>query len=903
MTPERRERIEAVFEAALGHPPTAWEAFLEDVCGGDEDLREEAWRLLRAHRRSEGLLEGSPFPAAALEEESACDATEERVGRYRILRELGKGGMGKVYLAERDDGHFRQRVALKVIARADPDLRARVIVERQILAALQHPNIGRLLDGGVTEDGRPFLVMEHVDGLPVDVYCDRMRLSLRQRLKVFLTVLKAVEHAHHNLVVHRDLKPSNILVTPAGEVKLLDFGIAKLLNPELGGGNAPVTRAEDRALTPEYASPEQVRGEPITTSADIYCLGVVLYELLTGHRPYHLPDRTLPTLVEVICRRDPLRPSESVAGTETVRDTDGSALTLRPVTVAESRHTTSGRLCRQLRGDLDAIVMKALRKEPERRYGSVELLAQDILDYLEGRPVQARRGSRWYRIRKGLRRHRGETLAAAVVVVSFVIGAGLAAWQGGVAARERDKAREALRQSSEVTDFLLGLFDASDPLESPGDTVTALDLLRRGESRANALKGEPGVRARMLQVMARAHENLGSYRKAVQLADEAVRLLEAEYGPIHPAVAEAMVRMGSALRQGGQYDSAHVVLERAVAIQEEALGPDAVEISSTLEQLARVTIYLGDLAQAEREAQRSLALREAALDEDDPLTLNTLSTLASIYRYEGRYAEAEESFRDALQRRRRLDRPDPTGLSTDMLQLGDLLRDYGGDLGEAEGLYRAALTLLREETGEAHRNVVWALTSLAALMERRGDPAGADSLYVEAVNNRRRTYGELHPLVAEIWGVYGSFLTRAGRLEEAEGVLRRAMDVDLRTVGPEHTRYAGTLTGLAENLAAQGRLPEADSASSQALRIRLKAQGRRVPIVAQTMSELAGIRIEEGRFDEARELLDEALEIVGEQPSVGEVPGKIHANYARLYDALGLPEAAARHRMMAGSSS
>ncbi len=899
MTAERRELVERVFEAAMEHAPSSWEALVEDACGDDEDLRGEVWRLLRAHQRGEGLLERSPLPAAPLRGGQSHVPGEERVGRYRILRELGKGGMGKVYLAERADGHFRQRVALKVIPRADPELRARVIVERQILAALQHPNIGRLLDGGVTEDGRPFLVMEHVDGLPVDVYCDRMRLSLRQRLRVFLTVLKAVEHAHHNLVVHRDLKPSNILVTPPGEVKLLDFGIAKLLNPDLGGAEAPVTRAEDRALTPEYASPEQVRGEAITTSADIYCLGVVLYEILTGYRPYQLPDRTLPTLMEVICQKDPVRPSERVTEPETV----GESRTIRPETVAEARHTTSARLRRQLRGDLDAIVMKALRKEPERRYGSVELLSQDILHYLDGHPVQARRGSRWYRIRKVLRRHRGETLAAAVVVVSLVLGAGLAAWQGGVAARERDKAREALRQSSEVTDFLLGLFEASDPLESPGDTVTALDLLRRGERRANALTAEPAVKARMLQVMARAHENLGSYRKAVQLADEAWRLLEEEYGPARPEVADALVLMGSALRRGGQYDSAHIVLERAVAIQEAALGSDAVEISNTLEQLSRVTIYLGDLAQAEREAERSLALREAALEADDPLTLNTLSTLASIYRYEGRYAEAEASFRDALRRRRSLDRPDPTGLSTDLLQLGDLLRDHGGSLEEAEKLYDSALALLREETGEAHRNVVWGLTSLAALMERKGDPVRAESLYVEAVDSRRRTYGELHPLVGEIWGAYGSFLTRVGRLGEAEGVLRRAMDVDLRTVGPDHTRYAGTLTGLAENLVAQGRLVEADSAASRALRIRLRAQGRQVPIVAQTMSELAGIRILEGRLDQARALLDEALQIVREQPSVGEVPGKIHANYARLYDALGLPEEAARHRILAGQSS
>ncbi|MGW8266356.1 MAG: serine/threonine protein kinase, partial [Longimicrobiales bacterium] len=468
MSHDRRREVEALFEEVLDHPPAEWDRVVEELSGGDEALGQEVQKLLSAHVRAEGLLERSFNMRDAMEGEGKGRNGEGQIGKYRILQEIGRGGMGRVYLAERADGQFRRRVALKVISGADPDLHARVVAERQILAGLEHPNIGRLLDGGGTEDGRPYLVLEYVDGLPIDVYCDRMRLSLRERLRLFLTVLKAVEHAHHNLVVHRDLKPSNILVTPSGEVKLLDFGIAKLLNPTLSGGTAPLTRAQDRALTPEYASPEQVRGEAITTSADIYSLGVVLYQILSGHRPYLLPDGVLPEMVRVICEEDPVPPSQRIAAQAPAAGQRGEGAKTALVEIARARHTTTARLHRQLKGDLDAIVMKALRKEPPRRYGSVELLSQDIQHFLDGLAVEARKGSRWYRLGKWARRHRGEAVAAALVLASLVGGAGVVSWQAGVASRERDRATSALRESEEVTEFLLGLFQASDPWESPG---------------------------------------------------------------------------------------------------------------------------------------------------------------------------------------------------------------------------------------------------------------------------------------------------------------------------------------------------------------------------------------------------------------------------------------------------
>jgi len=910
MDPDRRKRIEDLFDQILDRPPREWDDALEEMCGGDEGLKQEVGALLAAHRTTEGILEEPLFPRARTGGGRMGGREPRMVDRYRILREIGKGGMGRVYLAERADGHFKQRVALKVIPRADEALKARVVAERQILASLQHPNIARLLDGGITADGRPYLVMEYVSGLAIDVYCDRMRLSLRERLKLFLTVLGAVEHAHHNLVVHRDLKPSNILVSPSGEVKLLDFGIAKLLNPNLGGAETPVTRAEERALTPEYASPEQVRGDGITTASDIYSLGVILYELLTGARPYRIDDASLTDLLRIICEVDPPPPSAQVQENGAADSEGMLPAEERAWEVAEARHTTSARLPRSLKGDLDAIVMKALRKEPGRRYSSVELLAQDIRHYLDGMPVEARRGSRWYRVQKLVTRHRTGALATLVVAISLIGGAGAAAWQAGVAARERDRARDALMESEEITEFLLGLFEASDPLETPGDTVTVLDLLRRGEQRARNLRGEPIVQARLLRVMARAHHNLGQYREAEEVASEGVDLLAKALGIDHHEMAPALTQLGISLSAAGQYDSARVVLERALASEERWHGAEVLEMGDILEDLARVTIYLGDLSKAEAQAARALSIKERFLGSGDPSTLNTRSALASIYRYQGRYDLAEVTFREVLETRRGLENPNLTSLTGDMLQLGDVLRARGRDLEEAQGLdgkaeevyqeaeqlYREAVRILHDGSANADRNFVWGLTSLAALLELQGNLDEAEDLFSQAVEIRRRTFGEYHPLVAEAMGGYAGFLTRHDRPLEAERLLRRASEIDLRTVGPQHSRHAGTLAGLATALMHQNRLEEADSLIGVAIGIRIAAQGRQAGMVADGLARQAEIRTQMGRYPEAEELLTEALATVTDLGTVGPLLRRIHVAFVRLYEASGQPEKASQHQ-------
>ncbi|HEV8217805.1 MAG TPA: serine/threonine-protein kinase, partial [Gemmatimonadaceae bacterium] len=487
----RRTEIEEVFEQALELDPDRRDAWLSERCAHDDELRAEVAALLAAHESPVGILERRVSPATmALAAEPLRD---RRIGPYRVVRELGRGGMGVVYLAERVDGEFRREVAIKLL-RNSPDaeeLHRRFLAERQILASLSHPNIAQLIDGGTTDGQLPYLVMEYVDGLPITIYCDRHALDVASRLRLFIDVCRAVNSAHQNLVIHRDIKPGNILVTAVGQVKLLDFGIAKLLNSAMSGMAVPHTRTTFRVMTPDYASPEQVRGDPLTTGSDVYALGVVLYELLAGRRPYQIRTGAAQELHELVCEREPERPSVWAKRPSSPDDDDSPA----PAAIASSRGTTPDRLQRLLGGDLDAIVMMALRKEPRRRYGSAELLAEDIERYLCGLPVLARHPSRAYYLGKFLRRHRTSVSLGAIAGLSLVASTAVAVKQTATSRRERDRAtaaltqsRQALRESQETTDFLAGLFDVNVPATRSGIPGTTNELMARGMGQIEQLK-------------------------------------------------------------------------------------------------------------------------------------------------------------------------------------------------------------------------------------------------------------------------------------------------------------------------------------------------------------------------------------------------------------------------------
>jgi serine/threonine protein kinase len=443
---ERWRQIDDLFQSALDRPPEERNAFLDSACQDDAELRREVESLL-AFEGSSGLTSPAFEEAMAALGARKSHAHEGRpIGPYRVLREIGQGGMGSVYLAARADEAFEKLVAIKVVrvGLGGVDFIERFRKERQILATLDHPNITRLLDGGTTDDGLPYFVMEHIEGQPIDHYCDQRKLNITERLKCFQGVCAAVTYAHRNLIVHRDIKPANVLVTKDGVPRLLDFGIAKLLDSGSSVGEQTVTRA----LTPEYASPEQVRGESITTASDVYSLGVLLYRLMTGRRPYRQPIDSSAGLERAILSDEPERPSVAAMRLdETEAGTNAAS-------ISEVREGTPEKLRRRLQDDVDNIVLMALRKEPQRRYASAEQLSEDIRRHLASLPVLARPDTRCYRTAKFLKRNKAWVAMAAATALSLVAGTGATLWQNHLARQQRDRARLEQAKAERIKTFL-----------------------------------------------------------------------------------------------------------------------------------------------------------------------------------------------------------------------------------------------------------------------------------------------------------------------------------------------------------------------------------------------------------------------------------------------------------------
>ncbi len=771
MPADHRSRVEALFEAALERPTEARSAFLDEACP-DTAIRSEVSALLRAHAQSGGLLDAGAVGIAL--QALGGPAPGKRIGAYRLVRELGRGGMGIVYLAERDDGHFQRQVAIKFIipGPTTAELVQRFLAERQILAALDHPCVARLLDGGVTGEGWPYYVMEYVDGEPLDVHARRRGLSLDQRLRLFCEVAHAVHDAHRKLVVHRDLKPSNILVTAEGQVKLLDFGIAKLLEgeaPERGGlAVAPETRTGVRLMTPEYASPEQVRGDPITTAADVYSLGVVVYELLAGRRPFDLGGRSLPQIEWVVCEVEP-PPVSSVA---------------------------PAALRRRLRGDLDRIVAHALRKEPGRRYASAEQFAEDVERFLAGEPVQARADSAGYRARKFVRRHR---MPVAMLTLLFVSLAGY-----GLTLQVKNRrisaalveAQAGAEKAAELSDFLLALFEprGSDPSV---DSVLIRTLVERAEQRAEVVAASPAAATAALTALGRVYRHLGRYEDAVERLEQALARAREAYGDAHLQVADVQWVLADAYQLVGRRADADRELQAALATLRAQLGGRHPRVAYVLSQLAKNHRDQGRLEEAERTARQALAIRQAALRPDDPDLVSSMLILGSILRRRGDLAAAEPLYRQALERKRRGLTGDHADLAVAMNNLALLLGDMGR-FAEAESLLREAVAMHVRVLGEAHPHVTHGRANLGRLLTQAGKVEEAEHLLRDALASRRATLGEEHPYVASDLHDLGVALRAAGRPGEAAAALDSALHLRRRLLGETHPQTAETARALAE---------------------------------------------------------------------------------------------------------
>lgn len=771
MEPQRWQRVKQILGEALDLDPTVRMAFVASACENTPDVRTEVESLLAAEDEAGDFIEVPVFS-----ESGPPLVAGERVGAWGVLREIGRGGMGAVYLAERADEEFEKRVALKVIrrsARAEEIVR-RFRTERQILARLDHPNIARLLDGGSTEDGRPFLVMEHVEGRPIDEFCSAEGLSLRQRLALFRKVCEAVHFAHQNLVVHGDLKPGNILVGVDAAPRLLDFGIAEILAPE-GSEAEAANEGRPRAMTLSHASPEQVAPGAITTASDVYSLGVLLYGLLTGRSPYGTPLPEGEDLLRAIREGVPSSPSLVVKEADRKR----------------------------LAGDLDSIVAKALRKDPRERYASAEQLASEIGLYLEGFPVLAHPDTPAYRFGKFVRRHRlGVAAAAAFVVV--ILGAGI-----GLSMLYREAVRERERAET-VSEFLEGLFEISDPSESRGETITAREVLDQGRRRISEKLGDqPVLRADLMNTIGRVYRNLGLYGPARELIEEGLRLRRENLGPSHPAVAESLLNLvhlqgeqegkastepllrevleiqgrnglnetlghaealgnlGSIHQAREEYGEAERLYRESLALKRR-LGSEDQDVARSLANLANLLHVRGELAQAEQLYRESLALRQA-LPDDHPEVALMLSNLGSLLEDRGDVAGAEAVYRNVLARRRKIYGPRHPAVATSLSNLGFALQAQGRHR-EAEPLYREALSIADERLDPKHVNRAIFLRHLAMALLAQGRAAEAEPLAREALEIfRAKAPGSWR--IADAESVLGGCLTNLGRFAEAEPLL------------------------------------------------------------------------------------------------------------------------------------
>jgi serine/threonine protein kinase/Flp pilus assembly protein TadD len=832
LTPERWQQIKTVLEDALERKGDDRTAFLAETCADDDELREEVESLLASEDEVEDFIETPVFRIHPDGWEPL--AAGERIGAYRVLREIGRGGMGSVYLAERADEVFEKQVAVKVVRRGmDTDeIVRRFHSERLLLARLDHPNIARLFDGGTTEDGRPYFVMEYVEGQPIDQYCDERKLPTRERLELFRQVCSAVHFAHQNLIVHRDLKPGNILVTAEGVPKLLDFGIAKLLGPD-EDLLAP-TRLDQRPMTPEYASPEQVRGDLVTTASDVYGLGVLLYVLLTGHRPYRAATGDPQSLAKAILDSDPPRPSTAVG--RTVEE-------VTPEAVSRVRDGEERLLRRRLAGDLDNIVLMAMRKEPQRRYASVDQLSNDIGRHLQNLPVIARKDTLGYRTAKFVGRHKlGLTVAALflLMIAGFAVS-----WQRAVRERER---------SDVISKFLEDLFTNPDPSRARGQEITARQVLDAGVQAINTdLQDQPELRADLLATMGRVYRKLGLYESAKKLLEESLQLRGQSFGDNDLRTAESLHNLAGVLRDMGDNTGAERLVRKALSIQLDQGEMETLDYASGLNNLASILEDKGETDQAERYFKESLAIKRRLpkVDEDDiALSLNNI---AKVQSEQGDYRSAESTIREALEIRRRLagGLPD-VGTATNLSTLASLLEDMGR-LQEAEANYRESLKIRRQlfPKDPHHPLIAKALSNLGYVLLAREKADEAEKCFREALMTPEE---RLKPIErASFLKNLASALLQLKRPAEAETKVREALAIFRQAEHPIPWRIADAESLLGACLTAQGRYKEAEPLLVQGYAVLAKDEGNGAARAPDALRRLVALYTAWGKPERAAE--------------------------------------------------
>ena len=855
MKPDWKRFKQVLAEAAARESPSERAAYLDDACHGDSPLRAEVENLLKAHDRAGAFLERPAVPLAEMAASFTASPQEQvgdKIGPYRLLEPIGEGGCGVVYLAEQEQP-LRRLVALKVI-KLGMDTKAviaRFDAERQALALMDHPNIARVLDAGATDTGRPYFVMELVQGVKMTDYCDRHRLSTEERLRLFVQVCHALQHAHQKGIIHRDIKPSNILVTVQDGVavpKVIDFGIAKATDQHLT--NQTLATAFGQCVgTPAYMSPEQVERSmlDIDTRSDIYSLGVLLYELLTGHTPFDTKEllcQGLDAMRKTIREQEPVRPSTKLRQTERAQRDTG---------VQSAIHS-----------DLDWIVMRCLEKDRARRYETANSLAEDITRHLNHEPVKARPPSGRYRFYKLVQRNKAVFAAAGLVTVALVVGLGFSLWALGKervarqqALASEHKAQAEASKSQQVARFLKDMLERLGPSPAAGrDPTMLLEILDRTAERVGEdLNGQPEVDAELKITLGTVYQALGRYESAEAMFREALRLQRMRWGEMHTNVADALDALGYELVscRGEAVESAALITQ-ALTIRTNLLGTEHAQVATSLHHLGEVQMSQSKLIEADAFYQRALAMRRRLFGNEHLEVAESLAALARTRTWRARHDEAEAYAREALAILSRVV-PDQRALlaaASARTVLGEILRTQG-HVEEALDLQREAITTRKSLLGKAHPAYAATLCDLSCALLSANQFNDAETAIREALAINRATVGDRHSATRNCLETLARILRQAGRFAEAETAYREAFP-------------SGLCSGLIMVLRAQGKLAEAEARmASVASEARQAVEAvRALPPSEAGVSALRGLATVlwyQGKISESEPVLEEALEI------------------------------------------
>lgn len=851
------------------------QSYLEEHCA-DDAVRSRVLAMLAVDSRTEGLLDqpaAEKFAPLAIPESDEVPLPE-RIGTYRILRLLGRGGMAIVYLAEREVDDFRQTVALKVVqpSRLSPQWRDRFLQERQILASMSHPHIAQLLDGGMSSEGGPYFAMEYIDGLPITQHCDRFKLDIKKRVELLIPICDAVAYAHRNLIVHRDLKPSNILVDSHGQPRLLDFGIAKLLSE----ADSSLTVTGQRAMTPDYAAPEQFSGAPVTTATDVYALGILLYELLVGRRPFDRLGKSPYELEKQVLEGTPTSFGALSSTTEAGERSK----------IAAARGVSWQRLQRALAGDLENVALKAIRAEPERRYSSPSALADDLRRYLAGLPVKARADSAWYRVSKFVGRHRlGVTLGAGAVV-ALLASTGFAIHQANQAEQAAQAATLEAQRATETIDFLASLFESARPDKSLGEKLTVRQLLDQGARRIDQeLAGQPEVQAEMTLLMGETYGQLGLFDSALPRIEQSVALFPAQ----SDRQLEAKLSLARLHRLMGDFDAASDLFR--------SLGP--LETRAPIPVRSRILIERGELAREQARFEEAQEAFEAALamDEasgDTAAVARDLYRLASLKVSTGNNNDALELMEQAIAQQHTHGETMSTLFASIQHDLGVLLIQKG-ELDRARATLVEARALREQMLGDAHPDVAATVKELAAIARMQGDNPRAEELYLRALSINETMLGTDHPETANNLNSLAVFYRGIGENERALDFARRALEGARVVYGSTHPTVGIMTTNVGNLLRMVGELEEARDTIEQGLSIILATVGAEHQLAGVAENALAGTLYDLSEYEPARARFESALQtfsqaVGSEHPHILQ----IRTGLARTLAAMNRPSEAAQ---------